>query len=198
MKYSGEIKKELTEQMHARLKTPPPPVDFSCCSKMNLWCCKTFCCCCDNQVHVDPVRTIAQIVDEKGERVILITIEYIRYNNINTPSYFNALTTADANVYYRERLHTDILKFYVLNNQDFEQTNFDLKRAQGATLCRLVTHLKAMAGQYPDESTLQNIISKQEIQVIGDPPQESLNHLVGPGRMAFSLTARVPIHATQD
>jgi hypothetical protein len=55
-----------------------------------------------------------------------------------------------------------------------------------------------MAGQYPDESTLQNIISKQEIQVIGDPPQESLNHLVGPGRMAFSLTARVPIHTTQD
>jgi len=201
IKYSGAIKKELTEQIHQRLKTPPPLVQLSCCGKVNQWCCKTFCCCCNdsnNQVHIDPGRTIPQIVDEKGERVILITIEYIRYNNIDTPSYFNALATTDAAVYYKDHLHTDTLKFYLLNNQVFEQTDFDLKRMQGATLCRLVTHLKAMAGQYPDEPTLQNIISKQEVQVIGDPPQETMNRLSGPGIGALTLTAQVPVHTTQN
>jgi hypothetical protein len=200
IKYSGEIKKELTEQTHARLKTPPPD-ELSCCGTINRWCCRTFCCCCNsckNQVHIDPEHTINQIVDEKGERVILITIEYIRYSNINSPSHLNVLATIDAVAYYKDRLHTDTLKFYVLNNRDFEQTDFDLKRVQGARLCRLVTQLKAMAGQYPNESTLQDIISKQEIQVIGDPLQETMNTLVGPGRTTFNLTARVPIHTTQD
>jgi hypothetical protein len=201
IKYSGEIKKELTEQMHTRLRTPPPQYQLSCCQKLNQWCCTTFCCCCKdskNQVHVDSGQTIAQIIGEKGERVILITIEYIRYNNINTPSYFNALATTDAAIYYKENLHTDTLKFYLLNNQDFDQTNFDLKRVQGATLCRLVTQLKAMAGEYPDEPTLESIIRKQEIQVIGDPPQETMNRLVGPGTTMIKLEARVPVHTTSN
>ncbi len=145
---------------------------------------------------MDSGHTITQLVDEKGERVILITIEYIRYNNINTPSYFHALATTDAAVFYREHLHTDTLQFYLLNNQDFDQTNFNLKRVQGATLCRLVTQLKAMNGEYPDESILENIISKQEIQAIGDPLQETLNRLVGPGIATLNLTARVPVHIT--
>jgi hypothetical protein len=174
IKYSGETKKEHTEQMHARLKTPPPH-NPSCCKKMSAWCSKTFCCCCNNQVHIDPERTIAQTVDKKGERVILITIEYIRYSNIDTPSYFDALARTDAAVYYKDHLHTDTLRFYLLNNHDFEQTNFNLKRAQGATFSRLVTQLKAMAEDYPDEPTLEKIISKQEIQVIGDPPQETID-----------------------
>ncbi len=201
IKYEGEVKKELTEQKHARLNTPPPSVPLSCCDRVSRWCCRTCCCCCNdssNQVHIDPGRTITQIVGEKSERVILITIEYIRYHNIDTPSYFRALAATDAAVYYKEHLHTDTLKFYLINNQDFEQTDFDSKRAQGAALCRLVTQLKAMAGQYPDGSILENIISEHEIQVVGDPPKETMERLVGPGRTSASLEARITPQAIQN
>jgi hypothetical protein len=137
-------------------------------------------------------------VGQKSDRVILITIEYIRYNNIDTPSYFRALAPTDAAVYYKENLHTDTLKFYLVNNQDFEQTDFNSKRAQGASLCRLVTQLKAMDGQYPDESTLENIITKHEIQVVGDPPKETMERLVGPGRTSASLEERITPQAIQN
>jgi hypothetical protein len=201
IKYSGEVKKELTEQAHARIRTPPPPVQLSCCQKMSQWCSKTLCCCCNesnNQVHINPDHTTVQVVDEKGERFILITIEYIRYSNINTPSYFGALATTDAAAYYKDHLHTDTLKFYILNNHDFEQADFDLKRAQGATLCRLITLLKAMSGQYPDEAALADIINKHEIQTVGDSPRENLDKLIGHGRATASLELRVPVHALQN
>jgi hypothetical protein len=125
IKYAGEVKKELTEQTHFRLNTPPPPVPLSCCEKVSRWCCTTCCCCCccndsSNQVHIDPGRMITQIVGQKSERVISITIEYIRYNNIDTPSYFRALAPADATGYYKDHLHTDPIQFYLVNNQDFE------------------------------------------------------------------------------
>ena len=56
-------------------------------------------------------------------------------NYINTPSYFNILSVSDA--------------------IDFDRTNFDVKQAQGVILCRLVTQLKAMRNDYPDELTLE-------------------------------------------
>lgn len=175
IKYTGEIKKELTEQMHAVLEKTTPK-KLSCCGKFNQWCC-----CCKtskNQIHADTGQTISKIVDEKGERVILMTIEYIRYNHINTPSYLNALPSRDAIAFYKEHFHTDVLKFYLLNNHDFDRTNFDVKRAQGAALCRLVTQLKAMVNEYPDDATLETIIRKQEIQAIGDPLQETLHRSI--------------------
>lgn len=149
-------------------------------------------------MHNDPEFTTPRIVDEKGERVILITIEYIRYHNINTPSYFTALATTDAAVYYRDHLYTDTMKFYLLNNQDFEHEDFNSKRTEGSLLCRLVTQLKALAGQYPDDSTLKNIIHQEQIHIIGDPPQETMNQLVEGGKTTATLTARVPVHTTEN
>ena len=64
-------------------------------------------------------------------------------------------------------------------HQEFEQVNFDLKRAQGAALCRLVTQFKDMDGRYPDKTALAEMINKHEVQVVGDPPQEMLERLVG-------------------
>ncbi len=195
IKYFSEIKKELKEQIHTRINTPPPRRALSCCEKIIQWLCGGNS---NNQVHADPGRIIRQIVDEKGERVILIEIQYIRYSNINSPSYFNALAKTDAEVYYKERFDTVPLTFYLLNNQDFDQTNFDLKRAQAVTLCRLVAHLKAMVGQYPDEPTLNNIINKQAILDIGDPPQEALVHITEPGTTAVQIEIQAPIHNIDD
>jgi hypothetical protein len=48
-----------------------------------------------------------------------------------------------------------------------------------------------MTGKYPDESTLENIITKHEIQVVGDPPKETMERLVGPGIISASLEVTI-------
>jgi hypothetical protein len=55
-----------------------------------------------------------------------------------------------------------------------------------------------MVGHYPDESTLEMIISKRDNLAIGDPPIETIGRLTGPGRITTSLELTVPIQAIQD
>jgi hypothetical protein len=146
--YSNEIKKGETEYKHVRLRTPPPQVQLSCCQKISK-CCKTFWCC-DNskgQVHTEPEQIITTISNKEAERKILITIEYIRYSNIDTPSHIRVLSVPDQFGFFREHLYEDTLKFYLLDNYDLEQADFDLKRTQASTLCRLITK----ASQYTNQ-----------------------------------------------
>lgn len=197
IRYAGEMKKELTEQIHLRINTPPPPREESCCHK--LFCC--CCCCCDDtdsRVHVDPGRTVKQVVGQKGEHMIRITVEYIRYNNIDTASHLRVLRTTDAEEYYKEHLHTDKLEFYLIDNNEFDQTNFNVQRAAGARLCRVVTNLKAMSNQYPDASALQGILNAPEVDAMGESPRETMDRLVGPGVALAVVTAHVPLEAIQN
>jgi hypothetical protein len=85
-------------------------------------------------------------------------------------SYFNALATTDTTVYYREHPHP-----YILSNSIY-----------------LIIKIST------DEPILESIISKQEIQVIGDPLQETMNHLIWPGTTTVRLGTRVPVHTTSD
>jgi hypothetical protein len=66
----------------------------------------------------------------------------------------------------KKHLHTDILKFYLVDDCDLQQDDFDLKRTQASTICRLVTQLKTIVGHYPDEQTFQKIINKNEITLL--------------------------------
>ncbi len=200
MKYSSEIKKGHTEFQRVVLERPQN-VRLSCCQKITGWCNKTFCCCCDNsdrRIHTKPEQVVTTISGEEAQRRILITIEYIRYSNIHTPSHVRVLSALDQATFYKENLHTDILQFYLLDNCDFEQTAFDLKRMQASVLCRMVTQLKAMIGNYPDESILQTIISKHSTLAIGDPPKENLERLVGPGQVSTSMEVSVPFPAIKN
>jgi hypothetical protein len=159
------------------LKTPPPPVELSCCGKLSQWCSKTVCCCCDNsknQVHRFSEQIVTTISGKEAVRRILIIIEYIRYSNINTPSHIRVLGSDDQLTFYKERLHADTLQFYLLDNHDFENNDYVLKQAQAASLCRLVTQLKAMVGQYPDAAALEKIGGKRDDLVIGEPPNEAI------------------------
>jgi hypothetical protein len=203
IKYSTEIKKGHTVAKNVRLKTPPPPVKLSCCEKIGQWCKTTFCCCgcCDDpkaKVHVEPEQIMTTITDKEAERKILITIEYVHYSNIDTPSHVRVLGTTDQLEFYKEHLHIETLKFYLLDNYEYEQTDFDLKRMQASTLCRLVTQLKTMTGHYPDESTLQMIIGKRDNLAIGDPSKETIVPLVGPGTSTTHLQISASEKAIED
>jgi hypothetical protein len=83
------------------------------------------------------------------------------------------LSPSDQLDFYKKNFHKEPLEFYLLENKDFEQADFDFKRMQGSTLCRLVTQLKTMADHYPDEATLEEMISKHDHLAVGDPPQEN-------------------------
>jgi len=198
--YSDEIKKGETEYKHVRLRTPPRPVKLSCGKRCSRWCCATFCChdYSNKQIQTGPEEIITTISNQEAERKILITIEYIRYSNIDSPSHIRVLSVPDQVAFFKEHFHKDTLKFYLLNSNDFEQADFDLKRMQASTLCRLVTQLKAMVGYYPDEPTLQMIIDKGDNMAIGDPPNETIGRLTGPGMITASLELTVPFQVNEN
>jgi hypothetical protein len=201
MKYSSEVKIGQTEFKHTRLKTPLPLVELSCCQKICQWCHKTFCCCCNDsksQIHKEPEQIITKISNREAERKILVIVEYIRYSNIHTPSNVRVLSVPDQVAFYKEHLDIDTLKFYLLANRDFEQADFNLKRTQASTLCRLVTQLKSMIGYYPDEPTLEKIIGKRGTFAIGDPPQETIGQSVVSARANVGWETTVPFTAIED
>ena len=197
IKYSSEIKKEETEHRNVRLRTPPLPIKLGCWQRISQWCNKTFCCCCccndsKGQVHHEPEQIITTISNQEAERKILITMEYIRYSNIDTPSHVRVFSPSDQFDFYRRNFHKiEPLEFYLLDNYDFEQADFDFKRMQASTLCRLVTQLKAMIGHYSDEPTLGMIIGKRGNLAVGDPPQETIGRLTGSGRITISIEVTV-------
>jgi hypothetical protein len=200
MKYSSEVKKGQTEFKHVRLATPAPFVRPSCCERVCQWC-KTFCCCNDSkiQVHTGPEQIIKTISNREAERKILITVDYIHYSNIHTPSHVRVLSVPDQAAFYKEHIDIDTLQFYLLDNHDFEEADFDAKKMQAATICRLVTQLKSMIGHYPDEPTLDQIIGKHGILTIGDPPQGTIQRLDVPRKVNnSSWEAAVPFPAITD
>ncbi|CAF4636902.1 unnamed protein product, partial [Rotaria sp. Silwood2] len=67
------------------------------------------------------------------------------------------------------------------------------KRMQAATLCRLVTQLKSMIGHYPNEQTLEQLINRQGSLAIGDPPKETIERLLNPGKTVKSLEAPISL-----
>jgi len=139
------------------------------------------------------------IANREAERKILITIEYIRYSNIHTPSHVRVLSVPDQSAFYKEHIHSDTLQLYLLDNHEFEKANFDAKQTQASTICRLVTQLKSMIGHYPDEPTLNQIIGKQGILTIGDPPQETIQPLDVPRKTNnSSWEAAVPFPAIEE
>jgi hypothetical protein len=197
---SSEVKKEETEYKNVRVRTPPS-VKLSCGKRCIRWCCITFCCydCFKNQLSMKSEEIITTISNQQAERKILITIEYVHYSYIDTPSHVRVLGTNDQLEFYKGRFRTDPpLKFYLLDNNEYEQTDFDLKRMQAATLCRLVTQLKSMTPRYPDESTLQMIINKPDSLTIGDEAQETITRLAGPARITTGLELTIPIEIIQE
>lgn len=174
IKYSSELKKEETESRHIRRNIPSSSIKYSCCEKFRRCCQRTFCCRRDSkkQIYAKSEQIITTNSNQKAERKILITLEYARYSNIDTPSHLRVTSTAFQTNFYDQHFHVDSLEFYLLDNNEFEKTDFDLKRMQGSILCCLVTQLKAMIGRYPDEETLEEIINTHDYFEAGDPPTE--------------------------
>ena len=75
---------------------------------------------CRSQVHHKSEEMITTISKGGAERKILITIEYDHYTNIHIPSHIRLLSTNDQVEFYKEKLHTDTMKFYLIDNSEFD------------------------------------------------------------------------------
>lgn len=190
IKITDEVKKGQTQIIHIR-REKTPEIKLSCCGKIKKWCAVTFCCCdcsdCCRRYHdrwnkkiqPKPPQLIPQITNRTAERRILVTIEQIHYSNIHTPSHTRVLTVPDQTGFFKERFQPELLLFYLLDDANFDEKQFDSYRMQAAILCRLVTELKAMIGSYPDESALKELITKRSLFSTGDIPNEALEELAG-------------------
>ncbi len=195
IKHSSEIRKGHTEYQHI-IQKKPQQVKLSCCDKVKQWCNRSFCCCCNNsdkRLHTELPEIRTTIQGEHAERRILVTIEYIRYSNIHTPSHVRALAISDQGAFYRENLHKDTMQFYLMDNSDCKQTDFELKHMQASVLCRLVTDFKAMVGHYPDEPTFQTILKRHDGLAIGEPPKEDIVQLMGLANVTTQLQLAIPL-----
>lgn len=172
--YRTDTKKEL------KIQTTSKPIRRS-------WKKKRGCCRCADDEESEPEhRTNETIENKSAKRVIVVTIEYLRYGRIDTPSHVRILNESDRVAFYRSRMNVDILQFYLLISEESNPNQFNLQRKQAETLSCLITCIKQMAPQgYPSESQLQEIVQMKVVDVFGVELQE-------PTAMIQSSTKQIP------
>ena len=138
-----------------------------------------------------------KIGDQTAERRVLITIEYVSYSNIDTPSHVRVLDNQDKFALYKENLAKKTVQFFLLCDSTFEDRDFAVKREQAAALCRLVTQLKMMSGKYPSGKELEQLVSRESRLTMGDPVNESIQSLTGPATTKTSVAITAPRTTTQ-
>ncbi|CAF1361446.1 unnamed protein product, partial [Didymodactylos carnosus] len=167
--YTSEIKKHVKAQDHSRLV--PVAAKKSCCD--------AFRCCCCKKKKIQPIRENTIIEAKDARREITIHIEYSKYSNLDSASNARLLSSVDQVAFYQCRFTSDTtLKFYLINNTEFEQANFNRKKDQAESLCRTIMQLKAMrVNNYPDPEELQKIIHQPISEVFGDPLAERVHSI---------------------
>jgi hypothetical protein len=138
------------------------------------WCSTFFnrfrCWCCRKRMLVDLIKRKDVSMEKQAQRIVTISIEYSKYSNPGSVSTARLLSRQEQEAYYKERFEPDTkLEFYLINDAEFDPSNFELKQQQAEGLCRTVMHLKAMTGNYPFENELGSILDQPLQRTYGDP-----------------------------
>jgi hypothetical protein len=167
---------------------PLPEVKENCCTR----CCNKFrCWCCRKKMLVDLIKRTNTKAEKQAQRVITITVEYTKYSNPDSASNARLLSEEEQAAYYKRIFQPNTpLKFYLVNNTEFDPRNFELKRKQADVLCLTVMHLKAMKNRYPSEDQLGKILDQSHTTTFGDVFNEPILQLpVDPKTAAISQEA---------
>jgi hypothetical protein len=130
----------------------------------------------------------------KAARTIVVTIEHLRHSLIDTPSNVRVLAHEKQHDFYQKHLAVEPLKFYYLNNAEYEGDGYKKQLEESEALARVVMQLKAMIDHYPDATQLQQIVFQQHVHLFGIEPKENILALEGSGTVA----AAVQIKRTTD
>ncbi|CAF2663838.1 unnamed protein product [Rotaria sp. Silwood2] len=150
---------------------PVPNVKEDCCNCFRCWCCRI-------KKVVDIIRRTNTVAERKEQRVIIITIEYSKYSNLDTPSNASLLTSEQQSAYYKEKFHLNKeLQFYAITDKELNSKSFELKSREVEAFCRTVMQLKGMRDYYPSDNELQKIIDQSHQKTIGDEFNEEVLQL---------------------
>jgi len=147
---------------------PVPKEKESCCDRFRCWCCR-------KKKLVDLIKRTNTVAERQAQRVITITIEYSKYSHLDSASNARLLSREDQVAYYKEKFEpVPPLKFYLVNNTEFDLRNFEQNRKQAETLCRTVMQLKGMIDHYPSDNELDNILDQSHMRRFGDEYDEPI------------------------
>ena len=147
---------------YEEIELPIPRQQESCCDALR-------CCCCRKKILVKNVQRKKVHKETEAQRVITMNIEYSKYSNPNTPSHTRLLDTQAQLEYYKKKFDAEkTLKFYLVNNTEFDPANFEVKKKEAETLSRTVMQLKGMRDHYPSERDLDVILGLNYKQAFGD------------------------------
>lgn len=145
-----------------------------------------------------PERRIEFYEQKNAQRVITVHLQYSKYSNLNTVSNVRLLPESERAQFYKDQFHPNTeLTFYLVNNNEFEATNFEQKRMHAENLCRIIIQLKGMSGSvlgnnqrphtaenieapvvsisYPSPQELQQMTSQPYFGIFGDIREERLH-----------------------
>ncbi|CAF0845426.1 unnamed protein product [Adineta steineri] len=170
---------------------PLPRVKENCCRR----CCDPCrCWCCRKKRLVRLIKKTNTKAARQAERVITMTIQYSKYSNLDSASHTRLLSNQDQLDYFKAKFQPDAeLKFYLINNTEFEPMNFDVKKNEAEVLCRAVMQLKGMKNRYPSEDELNKILDQPQQRIFGTIFYESALQLPSNAEMQ-----RVTTYQTQQ
>ncbi|CAF1194839.1 unnamed protein product [Adineta steineri] len=200
--YTSDVKRSVKATEHSR--HVPVAAQNGCCS------------CCD--VDPEPQRETTVTEEKNAQRVITIHLQYSKYSNLDTVSNVRILSEADRAQFFKDKFQPNTeLKFFLVNNTEFNSTNFEQKKMQAENLCRIIMQLKGMNNginnnklrihtkdnvavpavavmSYPSPQELQQILNQPYYGIFGDSHQER-SHSVQT-QLDFGTHVPVPITTT--
>jgi hypothetical protein len=76
--------------------------------------------------------------------MILIEMQCIHHSNIDIPTHVRVLPEDEKQKFYTENFNVEPIYFYLVNNNETEQNDFQKKSYEAEKLCRIVVQLRNM------------------------------------------------------
>jgi hypothetical protein len=151
IRYSTDVKKEYQTSETRQERVRPPKPKLGCWGQFKA-CIRENCCCCPSC----PCQVCKPIPEEKPQydtftqqnvtanRMILIEMQCIHHSNIDIPTHVRVLPEDEKQKFYTENFNVEPIYFYLVNNNETEQNDFQKKSYEAEKLCRIVVQLRNM------------------------------------------------------
>lgn len=146
----------------------PVPRNNEICDCLRCWCCR-------KKKLLRLVKRTETVAEQRAQRVVMMTIEYSKYSNLDSASNARLLSQEQQATYYKDKFEPNSnLEFYLISNTDIDATNFNERKREAEVITRTVLHLKALRNHYPSETELERILNQTKQRTFGDVHEEPI------------------------
>ena len=158
------------------------------------------CCCC---AAPKPEHQTEMTTENHAQRMITIYLQYSKHSNLDTVSNARILSESDRQQFYKDHFQSATeKKFYLVNNEKYDSKNFEQKKLQAESLCRIIIQMKGMnvgvpltSISYPNPQELQEILAQPHSSVFGDISQERVHAVQAQTLGAVTTWTATPMEA---